>query len=149
MPTYPTTILNKFDNPWKKLPKEESSFYAYRIEKEMESGCSGGPVFAEDLGGVIGVLQSRNKEVSYAIRWDNIKEILDRLGLEPEKNAVRDYLRDIAECFQNMRLFHTETKVNIERQYIPIQVIELAKSFPRDMERSQGNMESEEDLDRA
>jgi hypothetical protein len=99
-----------------------STFLAQRINQDGEPGCSGGPVFSKDYGGVVGVIQCSGAKVSYAIRWDNIKEILDRLGLEPEKNAVCAFLKDIENRFQYMPLFHETQQIVIEDQYIPIQV---------------------------
>ncbi|MBW4625554.1 MAG: serine protease [Brasilonema octagenarum HA4186-MV1] len=71
----------KFTNPWNKLPELTSTFKAYRINAPVDLGTSGGPVLADNLSGVVGVIQSSNSNESYVIRWDNITESLKKLGL--------------------------------------------------------------------
>lgn len=73
----------KLTNPWNKLPEPTSTFEAYRINTSVDSGISGGPVLADNLSSVVGVLQSSNSKESYVIRWDNITKSLKKLGLEP------------------------------------------------------------------
>lgn len=96
--TYRTREISP-TNSWNKLPQEQSTFRSHRVDAKVDPGTSGDPVFAEDLGGVVGVIQSSKSDESYVIRWDNITESLDKLGLEPEKNAVCQFLNDIAILF--------------------------------------------------
>jgi len=44
---------------------------------------------------VVGVIQCSKRDESYLIRWDNCLESLDALGLEPEKNAVCQFLEAV------------------------------------------------------
>ncbi|KYC40949.1 hypothetical protein WA1_25380 [Scytonema hofmannii PCC 7110] len=69
-------------NSWNKLPEPTSTFEAYRINAPVDSGTSGGPVLADNLSGVVGVIQSSNSNESYVIRWDNITESLKKLELD-------------------------------------------------------------------
>lgn len=110
------------NNPWNKLPQENSTFLSHRIDTKVESGSSGGAVFAEKLGGVVGVIQCSKSDTSYVIRWDNIRDKLERLGLEPEKNAVCQFLEDIENNFKYIQLFHSKQQIVLKEQYIPIQV---------------------------
>jgi hypothetical protein len=148
LPTFPTTKLTICNRPWHRLPQENSSFLTHRLDQRVESGCSGGPVFSKELRGVVGVIQGSKSAVSYAIRWDNIQDILDQLGLEPEKNAVCAFLQDVEDLFQYMPLFHVQQQVVIEDQYIPIQVT-LERRYKHEVETSWGYAESEEELKRA
>jgi len=135
-------------NPWNKLPGEEASFTSHRVDGHVDSGTSGGPVFAKDLGGVVGVIQSSKNDESYVIRWDNILQSLDKLGLEPEKNAVCEFLQDVADHFQTVQLFHTPEPIILKEQYIPIQVT-LERRYKHDVETSWAYAESETELKRA
>ncbi|WP_242038139.1 HEAT repeat domain-containing protein [Tolypothrix sp. FACHB-123] len=112
----------KFHNIWNRLPQENSYFLSHRIDAKVESGSSGGAVLAEDLGGVVGVIQCSKNDESYVIRWDNILDKLDVLGLEPDKNAVCSFLEDIEENFKYIKLFHTQEKILLKELYIPIKV---------------------------
>lgn len=107
--TYPNIEI-KFKNLWNKLPGAKASFLAHRIYTDMKPGTSGGPVFSEELAGVVGVAQSSEKGESFAIRWDNIRDILDKMGLDPQKNAVCQFLEDIEKEFEYMELFHCRDK---------------------------------------
>ncbi len=71
----------KLTKPWNKPPERTSTFEAYRISAPVNRGTSGGPVLADNLDGVVGVIQSSNNKESYVIRWDNIRESLRKLGL--------------------------------------------------------------------
>ena len=108
---------------WNRMPKSASCL-AYRIDTKVYGGTSGGAVFSEELGGVVGVIQSTKKSdnQSYVIRWDNIRDELERLGLEPEKNAVCQFLEDIKNNFKYIQLFHSKQQIVLKEQYIPIQV---------------------------
>ncbi|MBV6628214.1 MAG: HEAT repeat domain-containing protein, partial [Rivularia sp. (in: Bacteria)] len=119
--TYRSTQINA-NNPWNKLPQENSTFLSHRINTKVDSGSSGGAVFAPDLGGVVGVIQCSKSDTSYVIRWDNIRHELEKLNLEPEKNAVCDFLEDIENNFKYIQLFHSKQQVVLKEQYIPIQV---------------------------
>ncbi|NCR90406.1 MAG: PBS lyase [Microcystis aeruginosa G11-01] len=119
--TYPNYKL-EYDNPWNKLPTDKSNFLASRINAKVDRGTSGGAVFSEELGGVLGVIQSSKTDESYVIRWDNILDILDKLGLEPTKNAVCRFLEKIQDEFQYLQFFHTRQKISLLKQYIPIEV---------------------------
>ena len=76
-----------YTNPWNKLPQENSEFRPLRIPQKLNPGFSGGPVFSEKLGGAIAIIQSTKGDNSYAIRWDNITEILKKLGLHLGQNG--------------------------------------------------------------
>ena len=119
--TYRSTQINA-NNPWNKLPQENSTFLSHRINAKVDSGSSGGAVFAEDLGGVVGVIQCSKSDTSYVIRWDNIRDELEKLDLEPEKNAVCQFLEDIENNFKYIQLFHSKQQIVLKEQYIPIQV---------------------------
>ena len=119
--TYRSTQISA-NNPWNKLPQENSTFLSHRIDAKVDSGSSGGAVFAEDLGGVVGVIQCSKSDTSYVIRWDNIRDELEKLNLEPEKNAVCRFLEDIEEHFKYIQLFHSKQQIVLKEQYIPIQV---------------------------
>jgi len=149
--TYPDRFRKiSFSNPWNRLPEDESTFRSCRIDTRVDSGTSGGPVFADDLGGVVGVIQCSKSDESYLIRWDNILEELDELGLEPEKNAVCQFLEDIENNpdFKYIRLFHESQKIVLKDQYIPIQVT-LERKYRHEVETTRGYAESEAELGRA
>ena len=146
--TYPTCEI-KFTNPWNKLPKDESTFLSHRIDAKVEQGTSGGPVFAQELGGVVGVIQCSKSNESYVIRWDNIKDKLHKLGLEPWKDAVCQFLEEIEEEFKYMEFLHApEEKIVLKDQYIPIEVT-LERKYRHEVETSWGYAKSEEELKRA
>jgi HEAT repeat protein len=119
--TYPNNKI-EYKNPWNKLPDKSSNFLTHRINAKVDRGTSGGAVFSEELGGVLGVIQSSKTDESYVIRWDNILDILDKLGLEPTKNAVCRFLEKIQDEFQYLQFFHTRQKISLLKQYIPIEV---------------------------
>ncbi|MEQ8958237.1 MAG: serine protease, partial [Coleofasciculus sp. C2-GNP5-27] len=123
LPTYRIQTVTA-TNHWNRLPQEQSTFLSHRIDTKVESGTSGGAVFAEDLGGVVGVIQCSKRDESYLIRWDNCLESLDALGLEPEKNAVCQFLEAIEndERFKSIGFFHTPQHVVLQADYIPILV---------------------------
>jgi energy-coupling factor transporter ATP-binding protein EcfA2 len=139
-----------FNSQWNKLPQAKSTFHSHRIDAKMEPGMSGGPVFAEELGGVVGVIQCSASNVSYAIRWDNILEALIQLKLEPERNAVLQFLEDIEnhDDLKYMKLFHSPAKIVVEKQYIPIDVT-LERRYRHEVESLRGYAESEEELKHA
>ena len=138
--TYKVREIKNPSNPWNKLPQENSTFDSHRIDTKVESGSSGGAVLAEDLGGVVGVIQCSKSDTSYVIRWDNIRDELERLGLEPQKNAVCEFLEDIENNFKYIQLFHSKHKIILKEQYIPIQVSletkrkDVEEFFVRDVE---------------
>jgi hypothetical protein len=108
---------------WNKLPLKDSKFEAYHLTENISRGTSGGPVFADALGGVIGIIQSSTSTESYAIRWDNISDILDRLGIEPRKNTACHYLHQIENTFNKVKFFHRPYEnVVLQEQYIPVEV---------------------------
>ena len=133
---------------WNRMSKSASCL-AYRIDTKVYGGTSGGAVFSEELGGVVGVIQSTKKSdnQSYVIRWDNIRDELEKLNLEPQKNAVCEFLEDIENNFKYIQLFHSKQQIVLKEQYIPIQVSLEAKRkdvedfFIRDVES--GNTENE------
>lgn len=145
--TYPKGKPN-LKSPWNKLPKIESIFLSHRIEAGVDPGTSGGPVFSEDLGGVVGVIQCSKKNISYAIRWDNITKTLDRLGLEPHKNTILQFLEYIQDHFKYLKFFHSQKNVIIEDQYIPIEVTS-ERRYRHEVKSFWGYAESEEELKRA
>jgi len=146
--TYRTREI-KSTNPWNILPKEESTFLSHRIDAKVDSGTSGGAVFAEELGGVVGVIQCSKSDESYVIRWDNITEYLDKLGLEPEKNAVCHFLEEIENNFKYDKLLHIpEQPIVLKDQYIPIQVT-LERKYTHAVETTWGYAESEAEMKRA
>ena len=148
--TYPRSFREiSFSNPWNELPEDGSMFRSCRIDRKVDSGTSGGPVFADDLGGVVGVIQCSKSDESYLIRWDNILEELDELGLDPEKNAVCQFLEDIEDNpdFKYIRLFHESQKIVLKDQYIPIQVT-LERKYRHEVETTRGYAESDEELKR-
>ncbi|MEH1861114.1 MAG: HEAT repeat domain-containing protein, partial [Nostoc sp.] len=142
--TYKTQNQNgiKFNNPWNKLPQENSAFLSHQLDAKVESGSSGGAVLAEELGGVVGVIQCSKSDASYVIRWDNLLDSLDKLELEPEKNAVCNFLADIEEYFKYIKLFHTKEKVILKEQYIPVQVT-LERKYKHEIETSWAYTEGE------
>ncbi|MEQ8387060.1 MAG: HEAT repeat domain-containing protein [Coleofasciculus sp. A1-SPW-01] len=146
LPTYriPTVTAT---NPWNRLPQKQSTFLSHRIDAKVESGTSGGAVFAEDLGGVVGVIQCSKRDESYLIRWDNCLESLDALGLEPEKNAVCQFLEAIEndQRFKSIGFFHTPQNVVLQEQYIPIQVT-LERKYKHEVETTWGYGESEVEI---
>lgn len=147
--TYKTRNQNeiKFNNPWNKLPHENSTFSSHKLDAKVESGSSGGAVLAEDLGGVVGVIQCSKSDASYVIRWDNLLDSLDKLGLEPEKNAVCHFLADIKEYFKDIKLFHTQERVILKKRYIPIQVT-LQRKYKHEIETSWTYTEGEAEFKR-
>ena len=138
--TYKVREIKNPSNPWNKLPQENSTFLSHRIDTKVESGSSGGAVLAEDLGGVVGVIQCSKSDTSYVIRWDNIRDELEKLNLEPEKNAVCEFLEDIENNFKYIQLFHSKQQIILKEQYIPIQVSletkrkDVEEFFIRDVE---------------
>lgn len=108
-------------NSWNKLPKSESTFEAYRLDKNVDTGASGGPVLAEDLGGIVGVIQSTKHSESYVIRWSNIECQLKQLGLEPKKiepqipSSIQEYQQKIRYIPQQYNLFFTGRKEVLQR----------------------------------
>ncbi len=136
------------NNAWNKLPQEKSTFKSHRINEKVEAGTSGGAVFAEELGGVVGVIQCSKSDESYVIRWDNISEILEQLGLEPQKNAVANFLAEIEQQYKFIRLFHTAQEIVLQDQYIPIQVT-LERKYRHEVESFWGYLESEAEAKRA
>jgi energy-coupling factor transporter ATP-binding protein EcfA2 len=144
--TYRTQEI-KFTQPWNKLPQKTSTFLSHRIDAKVEYGTSGGAVFAEELGGVVGVIQCSKSDESFVIRWDNITTQLDQLGLEPEKNAVCQFLQEIEDYFKYIKLFHTQQRILLKEQYIPIQVSLETKR--KDVENFWEYGESEAELKRA
>jgi HEAT repeat protein len=146
--TYRTREI-KATNPWNKLPQDESTFLSHRIDAKVDAGTSGGAVFAEELGGVVGVIQCSKSDESYVIRWDNITEYLDKLGLEPEKNAVCRFLKEIENNFKYDKLLHIpEQPIILKDQYIPIQVT-LERKYTHAVETTWGYAESEAELKQA
>ena len=145
--TYPAREPSS-TNPWNKFPEAKSTFFSHRIDAKVDPGTSGGPVFANELGGVVGVIQCSKSDESYVIRWDNITKTLDKLGLEPRKNAVCRFLEEIEEEFKYMKLFHSPQEIVLEDQYIPIDVT-LERKYRHEVETSWGYAESEEELKRA
>jgi HEAT repeat protein len=141
-------IPERLSNPWNTLPLDTSTFLSHRIDEKVDPGTSGGPVFAEALSGVVGVVQCSKSDESYVIRWDNIWESLDRLGLEPEKNVVRQFLEDIENQFKRLKLFHTKQAIILKDQYVPIQIT-LERKYRHEVESSWGYAETEEELKRA
>ncbi|MFB2924129.1 HEAT repeat domain-containing protein [Aerosakkonema funiforme] len=146
--TYEIFADQSYTNPWNISPQQNSTFLSHRIDAKVEPGTSGGLVFAEELGGVIGVIQSSKKNESYVIRWDNITDILERLGLEPQKNAVANFLAEIEEQYKFIRLFHTAQEIVLQDQYIPIQVT-LERKYRHEVESFWGYLESEAEAKRA
>ena len=145
--TYPSREV-KFTNPWNKLPSEKATFKSHRIKVKVERGTSGGAVFAQDLDGVVGVIQCSKSDESYVIRWDNILETLDNLGLNPEKNAVCGFLEAIEERFKYLKLFHIrQHKIALKDQYIPIQVT-LERRYKHEFETTLAYQEGEAELRR-
>ncbi|MEQ9552573.1 MAG: hypothetical protein RIM23_23530 [Coleofasciculus sp. G3-WIS-01] len=122
---------------------------SHQIDTKVDSGTSGGAVFAEDLGGVVGVIQCSKSDESYLIRWDNCLDSLDELGLEPEKNAVCQFLDAIEndERFKSIGFFHTPQKVVLQEQYIPIQVT-LERKYKHEVETTWGYAEFETEIKR-
>ena len=71
--TYPSATPD-CNHPWNKRPQSEATFLSHRIDAKVEPGTSGGPVFAKELDGVVGIIQCNRGGESYVIRWDNITE---------------------------------------------------------------------------
>ena len=146
--TYRTREI-KATNTWNKLPQDESTFLSHRIDAKVDAGTSGGAVFAEELSGVVGVIQCSKSDESYVIRWDNITEYLDKLGLEPEKNAVCRFLEEIENNFKYDKLLHIpEQPIILKDQYIPIQVT-LERKYTHAVETTWGYAESDAELKQA
>ncbi|MEQ8539554.1 MAG: HEAT repeat domain-containing protein [Coleofasciculus sp. D1-CHI-01] len=148
LPTYRIQTVTG-TNPWNQLPQKQSTFVSHRIDTKVDSGTSGGAVFAEELGGVVGVIQCSKRDESYLIRWDNCLESLDALGLEPEKNAVCQFLEAIEndQRFKSIGFFHTPQNVLLQAQYIPIQVT-LERKYKHEVETTWGYGESEAEIKR-
>jgi hypothetical protein len=144
--TYRTREI-KATHPWNKSPQDKSMFLSHRIDAKVDAGTSGGAVFSEELGGVVGVIQCSKTDESYVIRWDNITESLDKLELEPEKNAVCRFLEDIENNFKYIRLFHTQQPIVLKEQYIPIQVM-IERKYKHEVEITWGYAEDETELKR-
>lgn len=72
---------------WNKKPKENSTFWAYRIDQKVDRGTSGGPVIERNSGYAIGLIQCRStgSQESYVISWKNITESLTLLGIDLEQ----------------------------------------------------------------
>ncbi|MDM3844071.1 MAG: trypsin-like peptidase domain-containing protein, partial [Aphanizomenon gracile PMC638.10] len=136
------------NHPWNKKPLETSTFLSHRIDAKVEAGSSGGAVFSEELGGVLGIIQCSKSDESYVIRWDNILDKLDQLGLEPKKNIIKSFLEEIESSFQNIKLFHSTKPITIKDQYIPIQVT-LERKYNHTIETTWSYSESEEEFKRA
>jgi hypothetical protein len=85
---FPITKQSSLTNPWNRLPENTSTFESYRIRKSVDAGTSGGPVLVNVLRGVIGVVQCSSKEETYIIRWGNIKEKLEILGIAVQKQEI-------------------------------------------------------------
>ncbi|MCT7958998.1 HEAT repeat domain-containing protein [Laspinema palackyanum] len=140
------------NNPWNVLPQAKSSFLSYRLNAKVEAGTSGGPVFSPELGGVVGVIQGSDEndesDDSYVIRWDNLTAQLAALGLEPRQNAICRFLEAIETQFQELRMFHTQEKIVLKDQYIPIEVT-LERRDLHQVETTWGYAESEEEQKRA
>ena len=85
--TYNSLNEIKYFNPWNKLPLKKSTFRSFRIDAEIHPGASGGPVFIEGLGGVVGLIQSCKANSGHVIRWDNILDKLDALNLNLKRNT--------------------------------------------------------------
>ncbi len=157
-PSAPINTLSTFRDwkiktahPWNQLPSETAFFHSHRINATVDPGTSGGQVFVPDLGGVVGVIQCSKSDESYVIRWDNILDILDKLGLEPQKQAVYQFLGEIVEIveqYQYLKLFHTRNRIILKEQYIPIQVT-LERRYRHEVETTWGYSESEAELKKA
>jgi len=65
-----------------------------------------------------------------------------------QKDAVLQFLETIETNFKSMKMFHSDQKIVMEKQYIPIQVT-LERKYQNEIESSLGYAESEEDLERA
>ncbi len=145
--TYPTRRPD-YNNPWNVLPQPESSFLSHRLNAKVDPGTSGGPVFSEELGGVVGVIQCSKSDESYVIRWDNLTAQLEALGLEPRQNAICRFLEAIATQFQSLGVFHTQQPIVLKDQYIPIEVT-LERRYRHQVETTWGYAESEVEQKRA
>jgi HEAT repeat protein len=145
--TYRTPNITA-NNPWNKLPQPDANFLSHRINAKVDAGTSGGPVLATDFEGVVGVIQCSKSDESYLIRWDNILDKLDKLGLEPKKNAVCDFLTEIEDNFKHIKLFHTQQPIVLTDQYIPIQVT-LERRYKKLTEDIGSYAESEAELKQA
>ncbi|MDB9307413.1 HEAT repeat domain-containing protein, partial [Aphanizomenon sp. CS-733/32] len=154
-PSAPLNVISTYikhpkttNHPWNKKPLETSTFLSHRIDAKVEAGSSGGAVFSEKLGGVLGIIQCSKSDESYVIRWDNILDKLDQLGLEPKKNIIKSFLEEIESSFQNIKLFHSTEPITIKDQYIPIQVT-LERKYNHTIETTWSYSESEEESKRA
>ncbi|NMG20654.1 S1 family peptidase [Brasilonema bromeliae] len=105
-----------FTNSWNKLPNSTSTFEAYRINVLVDSGTSGGPVLANNLNAVVGVIQSKGSNESYVIRWDNITESLKKLGLEPGTGKVEKGVNDIDRRKLIELLINSERTTDLRRE---------------------------------
>ncbi|MCP4103998.1 MAG: trypsin-like peptidase domain-containing protein [Desulfobacteraceae bacterium] len=108
--TYSPFHKIKHSNPWNTLPSEEATFSSLKIDTKVDSGISGGPVFSEELFGVIGIIQSAGKDIagkdkSYAIRWENISDKLKVLGIISKKSSKQNVM-NIAETLAEKYDFH-------------------------------------------
>ncbi|MCC5634863.1 GUN4 domain-containing protein [Nostoc sp. CHAB 5844] len=108
---FPITKHSSLTNPWNRLPETTSTFQSYRIRKSVDAGTSGGPVLVNVLRGVIGVVQCSSKEETYIIRWENIKEKLEILGIGVQK-------QEICQDVSNTNLEHLNS--NFKEEYIKL-----------------------------
>jgi len=71
-------------NHWNILPKEESTFSSFQINKKQPHGMSGGFVYSIKHNAIIGIIQSTSstEDLSYAIRISNLFDYLDELDFE-------------------------------------------------------------------
>ncbi|MGK7928745.1 MAG: HEAT repeat domain-containing protein, partial [Spirulina sp.] len=133
------------DRPWNLLPRSQATFRSHRIDTKVDPGTSGGAVIAEDLGGVVGVIQCSKSDESYCIRWDNLTRQLEQLNLEPKQQVIRQFLEDIEEKVKYLRLFHVpQERILLQEQYIDIQVT-LERKFKHEVETMRSYAESETD----
>ena len=139
------------DRAWNILPQPRAKFLSHKIDTKVEPGTSGGAVIAEDLGGIVGIIQCSNKSgdrQSYCIRWDNITRQLEQLNLEPKQQVIRQFLEEIEEKVKYLRLFHVpQERILLQEQYIDIQVT-LERKFRHEFETMRGYAESEMDNQR-
>ncbi|MEA5467813.1 HEAT repeat domain-containing protein [Spirulina sp. 06S082] len=139
------------DRAWNILPQPTAKFLSHKIDTKVEPGTSGGAVIAEDLGGIVGIIQCSNKNgdrQTYCIRWDNITRQLEQLNLEPKQQVIRQFLEEIEEKVKYLRLFHVpQERILLQEQYIEIQVT-LERKFRHEFETMRGYAESEIDNQR-
>jgi len=83
----------KYKNPWNILPKQESAFRSLRIDNEVYSGTSGGPLYEINQGGVVGVVQSSFDGYGFAICLDNIVDILEDLGVNNNIDDIHKFYK--------------------------------------------------------